>query len=220
MLDLTLYLVTDSRMTQRHGLDATVRGAVAGGASVVQLRDPDASDDEFVALGRLVLGALRPSGVPLILNDRVHLVEAVGAQGAHVGQSDLDPVEAREILDRGVQGGAVGGDAPRPYLGLSCTTLEQVEAAQRLPAGTVDYLGLGPGWATRTKADHKEPLGVEGITRLAAAATLPTVAIGGIDVERAGLLRGCGTDGIAVVSAICAAEDPESASRSLREVWT
>lgn len=98
MLDLRLYLVTDTVMTQRHGLHATIRAAVAGGATVVQLRDPDASDVEFVGLGRLAAAALRGTDVPLILNDRVHLVAEVGAQGAHVGPSDLDPEQARGIL--------------------------------------------------------------------------------------------------------------------------
>lgn len=207
MPDLSLYLVTDTGMTRRHGLDATVRSAVAGGATVIQLRDPDASDQEFVALGRLVRAALGDSGVPLLLNDRVHLVEAVGADGAHVGQSDLDPVRARQVL------------GPSALLGLSCTTREQVAEAGDLPEGTVDYLGLGPVWSTTTKADHAAPLGVDGLTRLAAAATVPTVAIGGIDVERAAELRGCGVDGIAVVSALCLADDPRAAARELREVW-
>lgn len=209
-LDLRLYLVTDTEMTTQHGLTATIRAAVAGGATVVQLRDPDAGDDEFVALGRLVRVCLQDTGVPLIINDRVHLVEEIGADGAHVGQGDLDPLVAREQL---------GGHA---YLGLSCTTTEEVQAAAALPPGTVDYLGLGPVRATATKPDHAAPLGTDGVcglADLAAAAALPSVAIGGIDVSVAGRLRDSALGGVAVVSAVCAANDPEAASRELRRVW-
>ena len=99
-LDLSLYLVTDTGMTRRHGLSTTIRAAVAGGATVVQLRDPDASDEEFVALGLLARRALdgARSAAPLIVNDRVHLAERIGADGAHVGQSDLAPEAARAML--------------------------------------------------------------------------------------------------------------------------
>lgn len=208
MLNLGLYLVTDSAMLERgHGLDATIRAAVAGGVTVVQLRDPDASDAEFVALGRIAAAALRGTGVPLLLNDRVHLVAEVGAQGAHVGQSDLDPVQARAIL------GAAA------YLGLTCSTLDQVEAANRLPPDTVDHLGLSPVWPTSTKPDHGEPLGPEGLARLAAASALPTVAIGGINASTVGAVKDTGVEGIAVVSAVCAADDPEAAARELRAAW-
>lgn len=204
-LDLGVYLVTDTRMTARHGISTTIRAAVAGGASVVQLRDPDASDEEFVALGALARQALRGTDVPLVVNDRVHLVGRIGADGAHVGQSDLDPVAARAML----------GDAA--YLGLSCTSIDQVRAAAELPPGTVDYLGLGPVWATASKTDHAAPLGLDRLAVLVRASTLPTVAIGGIDVGRAADVMAAGVDGVAVVSAICAADDPQAAARSLAE---
>lgn len=207
MLDLRLYLVTDTVMTQRHGLHATIRAAVAGGATVVQLRDPDASDVEFVGLGRLAAAALRGTDVPLILNDRVHLVAEVGAQGAHVGPSDLDPEQARGIL------------GPTAYLGMSCSTLDDVARACALPAGTVDYLAVSPVWATDSKPGHAQPVGPEGLRDMVAASCLPTVAIGGIDASRALLVRRAGADGIAVVSAVCAAPDPEEATRELRAAW-
>jgi thiamine-phosphate pyrophosphorylase len=204
-LDLSVYLVTDTDMTSRHGLHATVRAAVAGGVSVVQLRDPDAGDAEFVMLGRLVVSALRGSGVPLLVNDRVHLVAEIGADGAHVGQGDLDPVRAREQL------------GPAAYLGLSCSDRDEVGAALALPAGTLDYLGVGPVWATETKPGHGPPLGPDGVARLVQlAGTTPTVAIGGIDADRARSVVATGVHGVAVVSAVCAAEDPSAAARALR----
>lgn len=206
-LDLSLYLVTDTAMSAARGLAETVRLAVDGGVTVVQLRDHHATDDELVALGRELVEVLRPSGIPLLVDDRVHLVESIGAQGVHVGQRDMPPVEARAIL------------GPDAWIGLSAGTDEQVRAAADLPAGTVDYLGVGPVWATATKADHGPTLGPEGLRVLTAIASLPTVAIGGIDAARVPQLAGCGTHGIAVVSAICAAADPASAARELRRVW-
>lgn len=204
-LDLRLYLVTDTARTERHGLGSTIRSAVDGGVTAVQLRDPDASDEEFVALGLLLRHALRDSGVPLLVNDRVHLVERIGADGAHVGQGDLPPAEARAVL---------GHEA---YLGLSCHTAEQVRAAAALPGGTLDYLGLGPVWATASKPDHAPPIGVDGVRALVeVAAGMPTVAIGGITADRVVEFGTPGPHGVAVVSAICGAEDPRAAAAELR----
>lgn len=209
-LDLRLYLVTDTLMTAQHGLMSTIRRAVAGGATVVQLRDPDAGDDEFVALGRLVRVCLQETGVPLIINERVHLVEAIGADGAHLSQGGTDPLLARELL---------GGSA---YLGLTCTTPDQVRAAAALPPGTVDYVALGPVMATATTFAGTAALGPDAVSSLAdltAEMDLPSVAIGGIDVDVAAGLRDSFLDGIAVVRAVCAAPEPEAAARALRQAW-
>src|SRR5664280_3490014 len=113
-LDLSLYLVTDTVMCHQFGLAATVSAAVGAGVSVVQLRDVDASDEELVALGREVITVLTGTGVPLIVDDRVHLVGAIGAAGAHVGQSDLPVAQARALL------------GPAAYLGLAVPTLGPV----------------------------------------------------------------------------------------------
>lgn len=206
-LDLSLYLVTDTRMTQPLGLRNTVRAAIDGGVTLVQLRDKNADDEEFVALGRLIHQALKGTGVPLIINDRIHLVEAIGAEGAHIGQDDTSPLEAREVL------------GPTAYLGLSCSRAEHVEAANALPAGVLDYFGIGSAWPTRTKLGHPTPLGREGVDRLAALSALPTVAIGGIDAYRAGVLASTAVDGVAVVSAICTSFTPASAARQIATTW-
>ena len=136
-------------------MPATVAAAARAGVTAVQLRDPAASDDELVALGRAVVVALRGTGVPLLVNDRVHLVDAIGADGAHIGQSDLDPGAAREVL------------GPRAYLGLSAQTLEHVAAARARGVGTLDYLGVGPVWPQVTKPDAAEPGGVERLREIA-----------------------------------------------------
>jgi len=206
-LDLSLYLITDTAMCGQVGVPATVSAAVAAGVSAVQLRDPAATDDELVALGRQVRTALTGTGVPLLVNDRVHLVAAIGADGAHVGQFDLDTAQARTIL-----GGA-------PYLGLSVQDPAHVAAARAHGLGAVDYLGVGPVWGTATKPDHAPPGGVERLRRVSEVSPWPCVAIGGITAHRVPQLRASGVAGIAVVSAICGQPDIAAATQALRHAW-
>lgn len=212
-IDLTLYLVTDTRLcgaTGSNGADgvaATVRAAVAGGVTAVQVRDPDAADEEFVRIGRAVAAVLAGTGVPLIVNDRVHLVARIGADGAHVGQGDLDPVAARRIL------------GPDKLLGLSVQTLAHAEAAAALPAECVDHLGVGPVWWQATKPDAADPGGLSALSAIVRRSPVPCVAIGGIDAERAAHVRATGAAGVAVVSAICGQPDPAAAARRIRDSW-
>ncbi|MBF08095.1 MAG: thiamine phosphate synthase [Cobetia sp.] len=197
-LDLSLYLVTDPALCAERGLEATVMAAVRGGVSVVQLRDKHASDEEMIAQAIRLKALLDEYEVPLIINDRIEVALASGADGLHIGQSDGDPVEARRRL---------GEDA---LIGLSVQTLEQLKAVD---VERIDYLGLGPVYATPTKPDHAAPLGIEGLTQLVRSSPLPTVAIGGISLANAGEVMTSGTDGLAVVSALCSAEDPAAAAQ-------
>lgn len=206
-VDLTLYLVTDTVLCGARGVAATVEAALSGGITVVQVRDPTAPDDEFVRLGRAVAAVLAGSGVPLIVNDRVHLVEAIGADGAHVGQGDLDPLAARARL------------GPDALLGLSVQTLAHVEAAAALPPGTVDHLGVGPVWWQATKPDAADPGGLDTLAMIVRRSQVPCVAIGGIDAARAPAVRATGAAGVAVVSAICGQPDPAAAARRVRAAW-
>lgn len=206
-VDLSLYLVTDTAMCGEYGVPATVGAAVAGGATVVQLRDPAASDADLVALGRALVARLRGSGVPLVINDRVDLVEQIGADGAHVGQGDLDATAARRLL---------GEDR---ILGLSVQTLEHVETARGYEPGAIDYLGVGPVFAQSTKPDAAQPGGLARLRAIVDASPWPCVAIGGIDAARAPLVRDHGAAGIAVVSAICGQDDVTAATRRLRTAW-
>ena len=206
-LDLTLYLVTDTAMCAQRGVVATAVEAVQAGVSVVQLRDPDATDDDLVVLGRQLVAALRGSGVPVLVDDRVHLVEAIGAAGAHVGQGDLDVPSARRML------------GPEAYLGLSVQTEQQLRAAEGHGVGAVDYLGVGPVWATATKADAATPGGPERLARIVSASPWPCVAIGGIGADRLPALRRTGVTGVAVVSAICGQPDIAAATGALRAAW-
>jgi thiamine-phosphate pyrophosphorylase len=206
-LDLSVYLVTDTAMCGQLGVAATVSAAVGAGVSLVQLRDDTAADDELVSLGRQVIAALKDTDVALIVNNRVHLVDAMGAAGAHVGQSDVGIAAARAAL------------GPTAYLGLSVQTVEHVAAARQHGEETLDYLGVGPVWGTATKADAAAPGGLDGLRRVVSASPWPCVAIGGINLERVPQVRRAGAAGAAVVSAICGQPDVGGATRELRNAW-
>lgn len=206
-LDLSIYLVTDSTRCGQFGVAATVSAAVAGGVLVVQLRDEEATDDELVAVGREVMTGLRGTDVVLIINNRVHLVDAIGAHGAHVGQTDLEITEARATL------------GPTRYLGLSVQNVEHVTTAREHDTSTLDYLGVGPVWETATKHDAAAPGGLKRLHQIVLASPWPCVAIGGVNLGRLVDLRRAGASGAAVVTAICGQPDATGATRALRTVW-
>lgn len=217
-VDLRIYLVTDSGQCGDVGVPTTVAQAVAGGATIVQLRDPQADDRDLVELGRRLVRELDGSGVPLIVNDRVELVPAIGAAGAHVGQGDVDPVRARAQL------------GPDAVLGLSVQTLDHVRAAVDTAArGEVrvglrgldylDYLGVGPVWPTGSKSDAATPGGLGVLADIVTASPWPCVAIGGIDLDRVPAIRDVGAAGVAVISAVCGQPDVTAATRALRAAW-
>lgn len=196
--DLSLYLVTDARLCQPLGLERTVVEAVEGGVSFVQLRDKQASDADMIEQAKRLKAALAGSGVPLVINDRLVVALESGADGLHVGQSDTAVQQART---------AMGPDA---IIGLSINTLAQLQAA---PVELLDYVGLGPVFATQSKRDHALPIGFEGLAQLAAASPLPSVAIGGLKAEHSEQVLHAGADGLAVISAICGQPNPYQAAR-------
>ena len=207
-VDLSLYLVTDASQAKRAGTDilTVVRAAVAGGVTAVQVREKDAPARAFLDTV-LNIAAVLPDSVALIVNDRVDVYLAARAMaarvdGVHVGQSDL-PVAAVRAL--------VGPDA---CIGVSASTPDQLRASSG-----ADYVGIGAVHETRTKRDAPPALGLDGFARLCAASPLPAVAIGGISAVDLPTLRAAGAVGAAVVSAICAADDPEAAARELRAAW-
>ncbi len=201
--DLTLYLVVGSDVTQGRPLDEVVAAALRGGATLVQLREKALGDAELVGVARALKGRLAPLGVPLIVNDRVEVAKAAGADGVHLGQDDLDAARARAIL------------GPDGLIGVSAGTAEE---AARIDKGLADYVGIGAVYATATKPDAGPPIGLARLAALARALRpLPVVAIGGIGLREAAEVMASGAaDGIAVVSAICGAPDPEAAARALR----
>ena len=201
--DLSVYLVTDPELAGARGVVGTVRAAVAGGATLVQLRDPHAKTRALVETARAIVAVTRPARVAFIVNDRVDVALAAGADGVHVGQADMAAADARALI------------GPDLILGLSITGEADLAAADL--AG-VDYLGVGPIYASPTKPDAAPPMAIGGLAAIAAKARLPIVAIGGLHAGNAAAAAAAGADGVAVVSAICAAPDPEAAARELRDI--
>lgn len=198
--DLNLYLVTDAPERCRYGLLETVRRAVAGGVRIVQYRR-DLDDHAAVLAEVLPLrDFLRGAGVPLIINNDVALAVEIGADGIHIGQGDMPVAEARAMI------------GPDMILGLTVANDAEMDGVN---PDLVDYVGCGPVFPTISKDDAPPALGVEKWGELAARCPVPICAIGGLDVERSRAVRATGhCDGIAVVSAICSAENPEQAARA------
>ena len=197
--DLSLYVVVGPDATAGRDVTTVALAAVRGGATMVQLRYK-AGASEIAESAREVIEVLRPTGVPVIINDRVDLARALGAHGAHVGHGDVAPDEARRLL---------GEDA---IVGLSITDPSQLHDVD--PA-VVDYLGVGPIFPTRSKPDAAPALGLDTFSAIAGAVRLPVAAIGGITEENAASVIRAGADGLAIISAICAADNPEQAARTL-----
>lgn len=196
---LRLYLVTDPQLCAKIGVVDTVRRAVAGGVTMVQLRDKHATAAQRTDLAVALKAALQGTGVPLVINDDVVAAVAANADGAHIGQGDIAPAKARALL---------GADK---ILGLSCETPQAICDADPI---LVDYLGLGPVFETATKADHAKPTGFDGLAQLIALSPLPNVAIGGLKPDHISGVLASGADGMAVVSAICGQSDPHAAART------
>ena len=166
--NLALYLVTDPDLCAAFGLIETVKAAVAGGVSIVQLRDKNAGTAQIIKHAKALQPILATHNIPLIINDDVEAAIACGAEGIHVGQDDLDVVQVRH---------KVGRDK---IVGLS---VETTEAALIVDPGIVDYIGISPIFATRTKIDHKPPVGFDGLANIAKSSPVPSVAIGGLNAN-------------------------------------
>jgi thiamine-phosphate pyrophosphorylase len=203
--DLSVYLVTDRGLCRGRDLMETILAAVRGGVTLVQLREKQSETRDFVDLARELVKRLTPLGVALIINDRVDVAAASGAAGVHLGQTDMHPNDARTIL------------GPDAIIGQSVDTVNEALAAEGLP---VDYLGVGPVYATTTKDDAGPVLGPGGLVEFAERCKLPFVGIGGIGLDNAGPVIAAGAHGVAVVSAICAADEPETAARILARTVT
>jgi thiamine-phosphate pyrophosphorylase len=200
IFDPSVYLVLDRLFVGERDLLATLQAALAGGVTVVQLRDKQAPRALFLEQARRIQALLQPTDVPLIINDRVDVALEIGADGVHVGQDDMAAAEARRLL------------GPRAIIGLSVSRPDELAAAD--PA-LVNYIGLGPVFPTDTKLNTPPPLGIGGVRALRRRLKLPVVAIGGIGANNAAPLIVAGADGVAVVASICSAPDPEAAARLL-----
>ena len=198
-----LYLVTDRDICGDKPLEEVVLQAVRGGAAGVQLREKNVSTRFFIHEAARIKSRLAPFHVPLIINDRVDVALAVGADGVHVGQDDMPYAVARQLM------------GPKAIIGLSVETWEDVEKAQVLD---VDYLGVSPVFETPTKTDTKGNWGLQGLSRIKAWSRHPLVGIGGLNRSNAAEVILAGADSVAVVSAICAATNPCRAAQELSTI--
>lgn len=193
-----LHVLTDPESP--HDPLTVVEAALTAGAPVVQVRAKAATDRQLLALAEAVLARCRSAGATCLVDDRVDVALAIGADGVHLGDEDLPVSVARRLL---------GPDA------LIGATAHDPEAAAARVAEGADYLGVGPTYATTTKAGLPDPLGPEGVGAVAAAVAVPVIAIAGIDAARAGAVVATGAHGVAVVGAVSRAEDPAAATTAL-----
>ncbi|MDD2466767.1 MAG: thiamine phosphate synthase [Desulfobulbus sp.] len=204
MLDLSLYLVTDRELALGRDTINIVATAVRGGITCVQLREKHCSTREFIEEARAIkkLLAQMEYPLPLIINDRLDVALAVGADGVHLGQSDMRLADARRLVGKTM------------VIGISAESVADALEAERAGA---DYVGISPVFSTPTKTDTAPPLGLTGIRAIRAAVSLPLVGIGGIHRENAAEVLQAGADGVAVVSAIVSAACPRSAAAALKQ---
>jgi thiamine-phosphate pyrophosphorylase len=201
-IDYSLYLVTDRGLARSRSTLEIVSAAVLGGTSVVQLREKDCATRDFIEQALTIKEFLKDHGVPLIINDRVDVAQAVKADGVHLGQTDMPLGVAKKIL----------GDSM--IIGISAESLQDAIVAEK---GGADYLGVSPIYATPTKTDTAPPLGLEGLREIRKVVRLPLVGIGGLNRDNAAEVIRNGADGVAVVSAIVAAKDPQAAADALKQ---
>jgi thiamine-phosphate pyrophosphorylase len=202
-VDWSVYVITDRRVAGDRSILDVVRAAIRGGASVVQLREKTATTREMVELGQALHAITRPAGTPLIVNDRLDVALAIAAEGVHVGHDDMPVGLARRLI------------GPDLLLGASPETVGEARQMERDGA---DYLGVGDVYGTPSKSDAGAPIGVEGLAEVIRAVSIPVVAIGGITVENAGAVIQAGAAGVAVISTVVSAPDPEAAAGRLREM--
>ena len=200
-----VYLVTQESRSAGRSTREVVEAAVAGGVDVVQLREKGRTARERYRLGRDLRERTREAGVTFLVNDRVDLARAVDADGVHLGNEDLPVEAARELL------------GPGGVVGRSVSLVDDARAAERAGA---DYLSVGAVYPTDTKADIDDDeyaVGPERVAEISDAVDVPVVAIGGITVENAPDVVAAGADGVATITAVTAAAEPERATRALGE---
>jgi thiamine-phosphate pyrophosphorylase len=202
--DLRICLVTDRGLGRGRSLIEIVEAAVRGGATMVQLREKDAPTRVFLEEARALKAMLAPRGVKFIINDRLDIALAVDADGVHVGQNDMPLAEARRLV------------GPGRIVGLSITNETDMLRADAVAA---DYLGVGPIYQQQTKADAAPALGVDGFRVLRALTAKPIVAIGGLTPANSAPVLAAGAQGLAIVSAIVAADDPQAATQDFAKLF-
>ena len=207
-LDVRLNAIVDPERANGRSLVELTRMVVAGGATLIQLRDKHGTTRRMIEAARAIKAVLAASAVPLVVNDRIDVALAASADGVHVGPDDMRVEDARRLL------------GPQAIIGLS---IKSVALANAAPLDQLDYVGVGGVYATTSKDNPDPPIGVEGLRAIVAAfrarkRDLPIVAIAGIDARNAAAVIAAGADGVAVISALSMQADPQAAARELRRV--
>ena len=206
--DVRLNAIVDPERANGRSLADLTRLVVAGGATLIQLRDKHGATRQMIEQARAIMAVLAGTGVPLVVNDRVDVALIAGADGVHVGQEDMRAEDARRLL------------GPKAIIGLSIKTVALANAA---PLDLLDYVGVGGVYATTSKDNPNAPIGVHGLRDIVAAfrarkRDLPICGIAGIDAGNAAPVIEAGADGVAVISALSMKSDPQAAARELRGV--
>jgi thiamine-phosphate pyrophosphorylase len=196
-VDFNLYLITDRRQTRGRDLSTVVEQALQGGVRAIQLREKDLPTDELYRLAGELRRITSNYGARLLINERVDIALDVGADGVHLPESGLSVETTREII------------GPERLIGVSCHSLDAAKAAQQSGA---DFITFGPVFLTPSKAAYGSPVGLELLAEAASALNIPVFGLGGINESNILQARAAGVHGIALVSAIMAAEQPRSAA--------
>jgi thiamine-phosphate pyrophosphorylase len=207
-LDLRLNAIVDPERAGGYALADLAARCARGGATLVQLRNKHSETRALIEEARAIKQALAPFAVPFVVNDRVDVAMAAGADGVHLGQDDMAVEDARRLL---------GANA---IIGLSIKSVEEAEAAR---LDLVDYVGSGGVYATSSKQQKNAPIGPAGLARIIAALrrrapALPVCGIAGIDASNAAEVIAAGADGVAVISALALVPSPETAAHQLRDI--
>ncbi|MCX6686202.1 MAG: thiamine phosphate synthase [Methanoregula sp.] len=200
-MNMDLYVITDTTLSQGRSHEEIARLAIEGGADVVQIRDKECSARELVAAGKRVREVTKRTGTLFIVNDHLDAALACGADGVHLGQDDLPVATARAIAPPGF------------IIGVSVGSADE---ARKAVEDGADYLAASPVFFTAQKTDVKIHCGLEGIRRIRAATSLPVIAIGGIGMDNVCGVIGAGADGVAVISAVVGQQDITGAARALK----
>lgn len=202
-LDLSLYLVTDSGLSLGRPLDWIVEEAVKGGVTIVQLREKNLNTRDFLKLAKGLKVVLQKYKIPLVINDRVDIALASGADGVHIGQSDMPYLDARRLLGKNA------------IIGLSLESSAQIKEANSYDLA---YVAVSPVFTTPTKKELTTGLGLVGVQEISSGSKHPCLGIGGIKKNNAAQIIEAGATGVAVVSEIISAKDPQLAAKNLRSV--
>lgn len=202
-IDYSLYLVTNRENKSKENFLKIIEESIKGGVTLIQLREKTVSTQEFFNIATNVKEITKKYNVPLIINDRIDIALAIDAEGVHIGQDDMPTKIARKII------------GPNKILGVSAHNLKEAKKAEENGA---NYLGVGAIFTTTTKDDAND-VSIKTLKRITESVDIPTVAIGGINLENANQLKNTKIAGFSVVSAIMEAKEPKIASKKLKEIY-